>query len=69
MGSFSKEELLHAIRTSEARYKETDVYRQTLGNANYWGDQAPRDALKPYTNLLQDLEVGGRVNDARHVIG
>jgi hypothetical protein len=35
------------------------VYRQTLGNVNYWGDQAPRDALKPYTNLLQDLEVGG----------
>lgn len=54
-GRFSKEELLSAIRASEARYDATDENRRKY-NPNYWGDRARRDVFAPYRRVIDDLD-------------
>ena len=54
-GSFSKEELLVAIASSEERYKQTKEFQKTLSDS-YWGDKRRDDAYKPYKSLIKDLE-------------
>jgi len=54
-GRFSKEELLSAIRASEARYDATDENRRKY-NPTYWGDRARRDVFAPYRRVIDDLD-------------
>lgn len=54
-GRFSKEELLSAIRASEARYDATDENRRKQ-DPNYWGDRAKRDVFAPYRRVIDDLD-------------
>ena len=54
-GRFSKEELLSAIRASEARYDATDENRREQ-DPNYWGDRAKRDVFAPYRRVIDDLD-------------
>ena len=54
-GSFSKRELLTAIRAAESRHEASRDARAKR-SANYWGDRATPDPLERYKDLIQDLD-------------
>jgi Ca2+-binding EF-hand superfamily protein len=54
-GSFSKSELLTAIRAAESRHEASRDARAKR-SANYWGDRATPDPLERYKDLIQDLD-------------
>ena len=54
-GSFSRDELLTAIRASEERHQETKEFKRTQSNT-YWGDTRREDPHKPYADVLKDLD-------------
>ena len=54
-GSFSKRELLTAIRAAESRHEASRDAREKR-SANYWGDRAVPDPLVRYKDLIGDLD-------------
>ena len=54
-GTFSKRELLTAIRAAESRHEATRDAREKR-SANYWGDRANLDPLVRYKDLIDDLD-------------
>mgnify|MGYP003308753429 CR=1 FL=1 len=54
-GTFSKRELLTAIRAAESRHEASRDAREKR-SANYWGDRAVPDPLVRYKDLIGDLD-------------